>query len=137
VAEVPTTPEIAEFVANLVKGTRAGAIEWKPLDRAMVADLANSYRVTLEEIPDLDGEYTTSPDHTITLSSGGVELFTLNRKTLDGEAVQDALGERVEHSYGLLLELWNRARMISSKLHEHLSAVNRALDQQIRAKNDR
>jgi hypothetical protein len=137
VAEIPTTPEVAEFVANLLMGTRAGAVEWKQGgDRQLVADIGNDYEVLVREIPDLDGQ-SGDPDHTITLTAKGSRLFTLNRQDLSAEELQRALGERVEFSFQVFREIWDRAFLNATRMDEHLSAVNRALGQQIKARTER
>jgi hypothetical protein len=137
VAEIPITPEVAEFVANLLTGTRAGAIEWKQGEhRQLFADINNGYRVLLQEIPDMDGQ-TDDPDHTITLVAKDSPLFTLNRLNLNAEELGSALHEHVEYSFRVFRELWDRAFLNATRMDEHLSAVNHALSQQIKAKADR
>jgi len=137
VAEIPTTPEVVEFVANLLKGTRAGAIDWKSgAENEIVADIGGDYRVILREIPDLDGQ-NESPDQLITLQTQESRLFTLSRLDLSAEELGNALDERVDFSYQVFSELWNRAFLNATKMDQHLSAVNRALGQQIRTKTER
>jgi hypothetical protein len=137
VAEIPTTPEVAEFVANLLRGTRAGVIEWKKgKQREFVADIGNDYQVLLQEIPDVDGQ-TNDPDHAISLAVNDRRLFTLNRLDLSAEELHGALHEPVEYSYQVFRELWDRAFLNATRLDEHLSTVNRALGQQIKAKAER
>ena len=136
-AEIPTTPEVVEFVANLLKGTRAGAIDWKSgAENEIVADIGGDYRVILREIPDLDGQ-NESPDQLITLQTQESRLFTLSRLDLSAEELGNALDERVDFSYQVFSELWNRAFLNATKMDQHLSAVNRALGQQIRTKTER
>jgi hypothetical protein len=137
VAEIPTTPEVAEFVANLLRGTRAGAVEWRQdQDRQLVAGVGNEYRVLLQQIPDLDGN-TNDPDHTITLVLKEQRLFTLNRLDLSAEELRRALGEPVEYSFQVFRELWDRAFLNATRMDGHLSNVNRTLGQQIKATTER
>lgn len=136
-AEIPTTPEVTEFVANLLKGTRAGAIDWKSgAENEIVADISDDYRVILREIPDLDGQ-SESPDQLITLLTQGSRLFTLSRLDLSAQELGNALDERVDFSYQVFSELWNRAFLNATQMDQHLSAVNRALGQQIKTKTER
>jgi hypothetical protein len=133
VAEIPATPEVAEFVANLLRGTRAGAIEWKQKAEGQLHADINDYQVLLQKVPDVDGQ-TNDPDHAITLFAKDTRLFTLNRLDLSADDLQRALDERVEFSYEVFQEIWDRAFLNATRMDEHLSAVNRALGQRIKDK---
>jgi hypothetical protein len=126
-AEVPVTPEIADFIANTLRATRAGTLKWESAGpKQLSANLDDNYRVEVREVPDLDGQ-TNDPDHVLTLFVGDRKLFTIDRRDVSGEELQAALGEAVEYSYPIFTELWRRAQIIALHLSDHLAKVNSVL----------
>lgn len=131
-AEIPVTPEVADFIANTLKATRADGLEWEAAgQRRLVAKLNNGYSVELREVPDLDGQ-TDDPDHLLTLFWGDRKLFTVDRRDVSGEELHEALRETVEYSYSVFSELWRRAYIRAMGLGEHLTKVNTALQEKLK-----
>jgi hypothetical protein len=124
--QAPSTPEIASFVARLLKRTRKNQIDWKERSHAVEAEIGNGYSVRLTEVSDFDGESDT-PDHILILIKDGNELFSVDRRIVSGDDLSEHLGVRVPFSYTVFAELWNRALLKSRRITDHLTAVNSML----------
>jgi hypothetical protein len=130
--EVPVTPEVAALLANILRGTRRSLIDWQvDISGHLSASLEADYAVTLQEVPDLEGQ-TPEPDHVLTLLVRGQPLFSLNRTLISAGELSKALGEKLEHSYEFFSELWRRAFLQANKISEHVDALNKALTEKIR-----
>ncbi|MGE0703600.1 MAG: hypothetical protein AB7N65_29020 [Vicinamibacterales bacterium] len=130
-SETPATPEVAEFVANLLRATRKGAVDWR-LDefgeeRTLTAELGSSYTVCLRLVPDFERQ-SDEPDHVLTLSSNGNSLFDVDRRDVNPEDLSSRL-EDVRHPYAAFNELWKRALAKALQVSDHLDRVNRFLKQ--------
>jgi hypothetical protein len=131
-AEIPVTPEVADFIVNTLKATRTGALDWEAEgQKQLIAPLSEDYRLELREVADLDG-VSDEPDHLLTLFFGDRRLFTVDRRDVSAADFHDALGETVEYSYTVFSELWRRAYIRALHLGEHLTRVNKALQERLK-----
>lgn len=129
--KIPVTAEVAAFVVNILKASRAGALNWESTSaKTFTATLDGNYRVQIQEVPDFEDE-RQEPDHAITLFAGVERLFTVDRRDVTAEELEASLGESVDYSYAIFSELWRRAQMKATGLGEHLALVNQILEKQI------
>lgn len=130
--EVPVTLEVTEFLANVLKATRRGALDWQHEESSGIlrVTLEGDYLLTLQEVSDFDGQ-TNDPDHILTLFANGQKLFALDRRLITGEMISASLGEKVDHSYAVFIELWKEALLKALKLSEHIAVLNRALEKKL------
>jgi len=54
----PSTPDVAEFVARLLKATRQNTLAWEPgeAENVLAADLGHDYSARIAEVQDFDNE---------------------------------------------------------------------------------
>jgi hypothetical protein len=124
-----SSPDVAAFIARLLKRTRKGRIDWKERSHnAVQADIGQGYEIVLTLVPDFDGS-SPEPDHLITLSLHGEHVFDVDRRDLSTDELAASLGEELTHSYGVFDELWRRALSKSNKISGHLEKVNAILDE--------
>ncbi len=125
--QLMSIPEIAEFVARLLKQTRKGAVAWKESGTdALEADLGSGYSVRLRLVADLDGE-TSGEDHLLLVQKGGADLFTVDRRYVSATDLSKALDEQVDYSFAVFDELWTRALLKGRKVSDHIAALNTLL----------
>jgi hypothetical protein len=129
--QASSTPELAEFVARLLKRTRQGQINWQ--ERAaerLEADIGQGYSVMLSLVPDFEGR-STEPDQELRLLKDGKELFSVDRRVLSADDLAEPLGHNVDHSFGVFDELWRRALMKGRKVSDHLDTINAILSDDV------
>jgi hypothetical protein len=132
--QIQASPD-ATFLANLLKGSRQGIVDWQQVDDTTLrAPLEEGYSVKIEQVPDFEGgQYDdNTPDYVVTLLREDKPLFEVDRRVIESDDLSRALGESVEFTHKVFVEIWRNAHKKVTKVADHLNSVNRLLDRQIR-----